>query len=299
LLLTGIIFVVDETQQVIITQFGRPIGEPIKQAGLNFKIPFVQKVNYFDKRILEWDGKPNQIPTKDKRYIWVDTTARWKIDEPLKFMESVTNEIAAQARLDDIISSVTRDVITGRNLLQAVRATDRLEQVLDKKEQTILDVKETPYAKKNIEGENLTRIILERARKDISKYGIKLIDVRIKRINYAKEVRRRVYDRMISERKRVAEKYRSEGEGKRSEIEGRMKKELKRIQSEAYKTAEGIRGEADGKTINIYAETYSKNPEFYSFLKTLQTYQDTIDEKTTIILTTDSEYYKLLKKYQK
>jgi len=278
----GAVFVVNEFEQVVITQFGKPIGDPIISAGLHFKVPFIQKTNYFDKRTLEWDGKPNQIPTKDKRYIWVDVTARWKITEPLKFLESVTSEIGAQARLDDIISSVTRDVVTSRNLLEVVRTTDRLGDVTKKEE---------PF----FSGERLTKIILQRSSKDISKYGIELIDVRIKRINYAKQVRERVYDRMISERKRQAEKYRSEGEGKKAEVEGEMEKELKRIESEAYKKSQKIVGEADAKAINVYAESYNKNPEFYSFLKTLETYKNTIDSSTTILLTTDSEYYKYLK----
>jgi len=298
LVISGAIFIVNETEQVIVTQFGKPIGDPIKEAGLNFKVPFIQKVNYFDKRVLEWDGKPNQIPTKDKRYIWVDVTARWKIIKPLKFLESVTHEVGAQARLDDIISSVVRDVITSTNLLEVVRTTDRLESILEE-EGTMLDVKETPEGRAPVKGKELSKMILNRASGDISQYGIELIDVRIKRINYAKEVRERVYDRMISERQRVAEKYRSEGEGEKAEIEGKMGKELKRIASTAYKEAQEKRGKADAEAISIYAKAYNENPEFYSFLKTLETYKDTIDSDTTILLTTDSEYYRYLKSLER
>ncbi len=293
LVASGAIFTVNEYEQVVITQFGKPIGSPIKDAGLHFKVPFIQTANYFDKRILQWDGKRNQIPTNDKRYIWIDTTARWKIVQPLKFLESVTNEIGAQARLDDVISSATRDVITSRDLLEVVRSTDRLENIL-KEEQLILEVK-SPAKDKTLD-KSLTEMILERATKDISAYGIELIDVRIKGINYAREVQERVYDRMISERQRAAEKYRSEGQGEKAKIEGKMEKELKRINSEAYKKAQEIKGQADAEAIEIYAKSYSQSPEFYSFLKTLETYKNTVDSATTILLTTDSEYYKYLKK---
>lgn len=290
-------FVVKETEQVVVTQFGDPIRKPIQEAGLYFKIPFIQKANYFDKRILEWDGKRNQIPTEDKRYIWIDTTARWKIVEPLTFLQSVTNEAGAQARLDDIISSVTRDVITSRKLLEVVRTSDRLKKKL-KKEKAIIERKEIPEGKAPIKGKRLTKSILEKSKGNIREFGIELVDVRIKRLNYAKQVRKRVYDRMISERERVAEKYRSEGEGRKAEIEGRMQRDLKEIQSKAYQKAQNIKGKADAKAINIYAQAYRKDPSFYSFLKTLDTYKNTIDSKTTIFLTTDSEYYNYLKRIE-
>ena len=248
---------------------------------------------YFEKRLLEWDGSPNQIPTKDKRYIWVDTTARWRIADPLKFLQSVGSETGAHARLDDIIDSATRDYVTGHKLIEVVRNSNRLLSKLEESEVAIES--EDVVEKIKVGRDDLTRGILKQAKELIPQYGIELMDVRIKRINYVKEVRRKVYDRMISERKRAAEQYRSEGQGKKAEVEGEMKKELKRITSEAYRKAQEIKGKADAEAIKIYAEAYNKDPDFYSFLKTLETYKETIDGKSTIILTTDSDYYEYLK----
>ncbi|MFH1645942.1 MAG: protease modulator HflC [Candidatus Omnitrophota bacterium] len=291
---SGALYVINEGQQVVITQFGEPIGEPIVQAGLHFKFPFIQQANYFEKRILQWDGYPNQIPTKDKKYIWVDTTARWRIIDSLKFLQSVGSESAAHARLDDIIDSATRDFITSHNLVELARNTNRLL------EEEILADDDTGVTVENMEKilvgrEGLTRKILVEASKLMPQYGIELIDVRIKRINYVKEVQRRVFERMISERKRAAEKYRSEGRGKRAEIEGQTDKELHLIRSEAYRKAKALEGEADAEAVKIYADAYNNDPEFYSFLMTLETYQNTIDSNTTVILTTDGEYLKYLK----
>lgn len=290
------VYVVDETQQVVITQFGEPIGEPIRDAGLHFKLPFVQRANYFEKRMLEWDGSPNQIPTKDKKYIWVDTTARWRIADPLRFLQSVGNETGAHARLDDIIDSATRDAITGLLLVEAVRNTNQLLQRAAEAPAAEEELG-TAEALEQIEvgRENLTRSILAQAQELVPQYGIELVDVRIKRIDYVKEVREKVYERMISERKRAAEQYRSEGQGKKAEIDGEMAKELKRITSEAYRTAQEIEGKADAEAIKIYAEAYSRDPEFYSFLKTLETYKETIDEGSTVILSTDTTYFEYLK----
>ncbi len=291
---SGAIYIIDETQQVVITQFGDPVGDPITNAGLHFKIPFIQQAHYFEKRILEWDGDPNQIPTRDKKYIWIDTTARWKIVDALKFLQSVSNEIGAQARLDDIVNSATRDVITKHLLVETVRNTNR---ILESEEEMGEDLIVTDEALERIEvgREILAGMILERARKLAPQYGIELVDVRIKRINYVESVRRKVYERMIAERKRAAERYRSEGQGKKAEIDGQRAKELQLITSEAYRQAQILKGKADAQAIKIYAEAYNKDPDFYSFLKTLETYGKTIDEKSTIILTTDSEYYKYLK----
>ena len=293
--LVSSLYVVDETQQVVITQFGEPIGEPISDAGLHFKVPFIQKANYFEKRLLEWDGSPNQIPTKDKKYIWVDTTARWRIADPLKFLQSVGNETGAHARLDDIIDSATRDAVTGLLLVEAVRNTNQLlERAVEAPEEEGLSTEEA-LERIEVGRENLTRDILTQAQELVPQYGIELIDVRIKRIDYVKEVREKVYERMISERKRAAEQYRSEGQGKKAEIDGQMAKELKSITSEAYRKAQEIEGEADAEAIKIYAEAYSRDPEFYSFLKTLETYKETIDKGSTIILSTDSAYFEYLK----
>ncbi|MDD5567979.1 MAG: protease modulator HflC [Candidatus Omnitrophica bacterium] len=294
---SGALFLVDETKQVVITQFGKPVGNPIVSSGLHFKTPFIQQAHYFEKRLLEWDGDPNQIPTKDKKYIWVDTTARWKIVDPLKFLQSVGNEISASSRLNDIINSATRDAVTGNLLVEAVRDSNRILESKDLGEDAI--VSEEALERIYLGRQQLTRSILEKAKVLAPQYGIEIMDVRIKRINYVEEVRNKVYDRMIAERKRAAEKYRSEGFGKSAEIEGQIGKELKLITSEAYKQAQAIIGKADAESINIYASSYEQNPEFYSFLKTLETYRDTIDANSTLILTTDSEYYKYLKALDK
>jgi len=291
--LSGIVFIVDETKQVVITQFGKPVGRPITSAGLHFKKPLIQQAHYFEKRLLDWDGDPNQIPTKDKKYIWVDTTARWKISDALKFLQSVGNEIGAHARLDDIVNSATRDVITGHLLVETVRNSNRTLE--SEEEEEIVVLSEEAVERITVGRQMLEGAILERARILAPQYGLELVDVRIKRINYVEAVRRKVYERMIAERKRAAEKYRSEGQGKQAEIEGQKEKELKQITSEAYKQAQVLRGKADAEAIKIYAEAYRKDPDFYSFLKTLETYQNTIDENSTIILTTDSDYYQYLK----
>lgn len=290
---SGAIFVLDESKQAVITQFGNPIGDPITAAGLHFKTPFIQRAHYFDKRLLDWDGDPNQIPTRDKKYIWIDTTARWKISDALKFLQSVGSEIGAQARLDDIVNAATRDVITSHLLVETVRNTNRILESKEAGEDFV--VAEEALERIEVGRQILSGEILKKARVLAPQYGIELVDVRIKRINYVEAVRRKVYERMIAERKRAAEKYRSEGRGKSAEIEGQVGKELKLITSEAYRTSEEIRGKADAQTTKIYADAYNKDPNFYSFIKTLETYRETIDEDTTLILTTDSDYYKYLK----
>jgi len=294
LIITGALYTINETQQVVVTQFGEPIGDPITKPGLHFKIPFIQQANYFEKRILEWDGNPNQIPTKDKKYIWVDTIACWKIVDALKFLQSVSNENGAHARLDDIIDSATRDFITSHYLVEVVRNTNRIlnesRENEDSSDQISAEIEEI-----NLGRDALTRGILHEAAKIVPQYGIELIDVRVKRINYVSDVQKKVFERMISERKRAAEQYRSEGQGKKAEIEGQMGKELKEIRSDAYRVAEELKGKADATAIDIYADAYNRDPEFYAFLKTLETYKDTIDKDTTVILTTDSEYLDYLK----
>jgi membrane protease subunit HflC len=289
----GVIYIINEGQQVVITQFGKPVGKPVTSAGLHFKQPLIQEVHYFEKRLLDWDGDPNQIPTKDKKYIWVDTTARWKIVDALKFLQSVGNEMNAQGRIDDIINSATRDIVTSHLLVEAVRDSNRiLESRVEGEDMIVTDeaLERIEVGRKMLEG-----AILEKAKVLAPQYGIDIVDVRIKRVNYVEDVRNKVYDRMIAERKRAAEKYRSEGQGKSAEIEGQVAKELKAITSEAYRQAQIITGKADAEAISIYAGAYSQNPDFYSFMKTLETYKDTIDDKSTVILTTDSEYYKYLK----
>lgn len=289
IVLTNTLYVIDMTQQVVITQFGKPIGSPVTEPGLRAKVPFIQKANVFDKRILEWDGSPRQIPTKDKRYIWIDTFARWRIEDPLKFMQSVTDEIGAQARLDDVIDAIGRDLITGHNLIEIVRNTNR--------EMTVSEVDTQNVAQETIEvGRSaITEQIFELAAEQMPRYGIELVDVRLKRVNYVEEVREKVYERMISERQRIAERYRSEGQGQSAAIRGEKEKELQRITSEAYRTAEEIKGDADAEAARIYADAFGRDPEFYSFLRSLESYKVTIDEESSLILTTDSEYFKFLK----
>ena len=255
LVITGAVYIVAETNQVVITQFGRPIGNPVTTAGLHFKLPFIQQAHYFEKRLLQWDGDPNQIPTRDKKYIWVDTTARWRVDDALKFLQSVGNEMGGQARLDDIINSATRDVITGHVLVDTIRDSNR---ILDEQEEAARStLAEEALERITVGRHDLEKEILDRAGVLAPQYGIDLVDVRIKRVNYVEAVRVKVYERMIAERKRAAERYRSEGKGKSAEIEGQKDKELKQITSEAYKQAQGIRGSADAEAIAIYAEAYN------------------------------------------
>lgn len=293
---TGLLYTVDETQQVVITQFGELVGQPKIKAGLYFKLPW-QQVNYFERRILQWDGDANQIPTRDKRFIWVNTFARWRISDPLKFMQSVRTEESAQSRLDDIIDASTRDVVSRHKLIEAIRSTNRIIEERNAAEDLETSSGVLSYTELEtieIGREELARQILTRAAETTPQYGIELIDVRIKRINYVAEVRDKVYDRMISERKRAAEQFRSEGQGKKAEIEGQIAKELQEITSEAYKKALVIKGKADAEAIKIYADAFNKDPEFYSFIKTLETYKKTMNEGTTLILSTENDFFEQL-----
>ena len=296
-LASSMFYVVREDEQVVITQFGAPIGQPITSAGLKIKTPFVQKIHRFDKRILRWDGSPDQITTKDKRYIWLDTTARWRITDALKFYQALGKEDSAQSRLDDIIDSAARDLVTSQRLNEAVRKSNRLLDLdLGQLEEEETQSRAEPLERIEIGREELTQRILQKAQELMPEYGIELVEVRIKRINYVDEVRAKVFARMISERERIAAKYRSEGEGEAADIKGQKQKELERIQSEAYKEAEQIKGDADAKAIRIYAEAHGKDPEFFAFTQTLETYRKTGNENTRLILTTDSDLYKYLKK---
>ena len=296
IVLSGAFYVVGEGEQVVITQFGRPVGDPKRDAGLGLKLPFVQRVNRFEKRILKWDGSPNQIPTKDKKLIWVDTTARWRISDPLLFLTRVTTKTTALSRLDGIIDSVVRDAVSENNLVELVRS-EGWEQAQEQiKEigysQTAVPEIVTPLI---VGREKIMRGMLESASKLTPEFGIELVDVRIKRINYVDSVQEKVFERMISERKRIAAQYRSEGEGEAARINGEMQKELKRISSEAFRTAQEIRGRADAKATKIYGDAYNRDPEFYSFSRTLEIYREQDSQKTRMILTTDSDFYKYLK----
>ena len=288
-------YVLPEGKQVVVTLWGEP-KRTITEAGLKLKIPFVEKVNTFEKRILEWDGYPSQIPTKDKRYIWVDTTARWKIVDALKFFKSVSNERGAQSILDGIIDAAVRDAVTFQNLVEVVRSSNR---IMEQREaiKTGEGFADEGALEMIVTGrDNIRKEIVEKAKGDLGpRYGIELIDVQIKRINYVEEVRIKTYERMIAERRRAAEQYRSEGRGIMAEVEGHTEKEFKLIISEAYKKAQKIKGEADAKSTKIYAEAYDRDPKFFSFLKTLETYANTVDDDTVLILTTEGEYFKYLK----
>ena len=297
-------YTIPEGTQVVLLQFGKPVGKPIQEAGLKFKIPLIQKVRFFEKRILKWDGDPNQIPTKDKKYIWVDTTARWRIADPLKFLQTVATETGAASRLDDIIDAVVRNFISKNILVEVVRSADWVAPLRDEELEggratvtPLLDVE--MRAKIALGREKITQAILEEASKITPQYGIELVDVRIKRINYVESVRNKVYERMISERKRVAAEYRSEGEGLKAEVLGTMEKELKKIRSGAYRKAQEVRGEADAEATQIYGVAYNRDADFYTFYKTLETYKATSNNNAYIILSTDSEYYKYLKKIWK
>ena len=294
---SSVFYVVREDEQVVITQFGKPIGQTETTAGLKVKVPFIQKIDRFDKRILEWDGLANEVPTKDKRFIWLDTTARWRIVDALKFFQSLKTQQNAQSRLDDIINSAARDLVTGNKLVEVVRNSNRilnLDNLNVEEEQTTEQIERIEVGRGKI-----AQLILEKARTNLSEeFGIEIVDVQIKRINYVDEVRQKVFLRMISERQRIASKYKSEGEGEAANIEGQKQKELQRIQSDAYKTAEQIKGQADAEAIEIYAEAHSKDPEFFAFIESLETYRKTIGdtENTKLFLTTDSDLYKYFKK---
>jgi membrane protease subunit HflC len=288
-------FIVDEKQQVVITQFGKPVGEATTTSGLKFKTPFVQKANYFEKRYMEWDGDPNQIPTKDKKFIFVDSYARWQITDPLQFFKRLTNERGAQSRLDDILDGETRDYIANHNIEEAVRNSNRTPISSG----TISELIGDSLMTINVGREKIQSMILKTANEQASDLGIEILDFRFKRINYVEDVRAQVYERMKSERYRIADKFRSEGQGEASKINGEKERELKAIQSEAFRKAEEIKGKADAKAASIYASAYDRSAmsrDLYSFLKSMETFRNTFDTTTTVILSTDSELYKYLKK---
>jgi membrane protease subunit HflC len=293
ILLSSTLYVVNEPEQVIITQFGKPIGDPIDAPGLKIKTPFIQKVHRFDKRFLEWDGDANQLPTRDKRFIWVDTYARWRISDPLLYFQRLRDERGAQTRLDDILDGETRNAIANHDLVEVIRSTNRepLQGDLTPEEEVILEP--IQVGRDRIQAE-----VLANAQQRVTDLGIEILDVRFKRINYVEEVRQKVYERMIAERRRIADRFRSEGQGEASRILGEKERELKRIQSGAYREAQMIIGDADAEATRIYAEVYDRSPEtraFYEYLRTMETFQTTLDENTSIILSTDGEFTKFLK----
>ena len=288
-------YVVDETQQVVITQFNKVVGEPKTNPGLYFRVPFIQRANYFLKNIQEWDGEPGQIPTLDKTYIWLDTFARWQITDPVAYFETVTDRFSALSRLDDIINPAVRNAVTSHHLIETVKNSNRKMSALD--EGTINDDESLePYENEIKTGrEKLSREILKASQPKLKKFGIELIDVKIKRVNYVQKVRESVYGRMVAERNQMAEKIRSEGRGEAFNIEGDKEKDLRGIQSDAYKTAQEIKGKADAEATKVYADAYNVDPEYYSFTKALEVYRTSLDQKSKVVLSTDSEFLQYLK----
>lgn len=292
LLLSQLLYVIREDKQVIVTQFGRPVGDPVTTAGLHAKIPFIQKVNEFEKRWLAWDGDVNQMPTLDKRFIWVDTFARWRISDPLLFFQRVRDERGAQTRLDDILDGETRKAVANVKLIEVVRSTERKFAV----SADLIAGGEVQEQEAITKGrEAIVGEILKNASAKTSEFGIELVDVRFKRLNYVEEVQRSVYERMISERQKIRDRLRSEGHGRSAEIRGSKEKALKRITSEAYRTAQRINGAADSTAAKVYADAYGRDVEFYSFLKTLESYRQTTSGDETLVLSTDGEFYRYLK----
>ena len=288
-------FVVDETEQVVLTRFGRIVREPITNPGLNFRIPFIDTVNKYPKNLQQWDGDPGQIPTKDKTFIWVDSFARWKITDPVKFRETVGDVLGANSRLNDIIDPAVRNAVTSYRLIETVRSSNR---ELDTFEEGLDDAdgrQQRQSFRINTGREKITDSILTEAQPKLDKFGIEVVDVQIKRVNYVDQVRESVYNRMIAERKQIAEKFRSEGEGEARKIRGDKERDLKEINSEAYRQSQIIKGKADAEATRIYAEAFGVDPEFYSYLKTLEVYSESIGRDSALVLSTDSDLLKYLK----
>jgi membrane protease subunit HflC len=298
LVLSGAFYVVDQTEQAIITQFGQPVGNPVTEPGLHFKVPFTQSVNILDKRFLEWDGAPVAIPTRDKTYIRVDTFARWRIEDPKTYFVRLHDERSAQSRLEDILGSETRNSIAKHDLIEIVRSDKNRQPMRDETLKggptgTIGVLPPIQFGRQKIEEEIKTA-----AAQKLAEFGIIVLDFRIKRVNYNPDVLDRIYQRMISERLQIAQRFRSEGEGESARIAGQRERDINEIQSNAYRKVQQIRGEADAKASEIYARAYTQNPqaaEFYAFLKTLETYHTIFTKDSTLVLSTDSEIFALLK----
>ena len=291
LVLSNGLFVVDETQQVVVTRFGKPQGEAILVPGVHFKWPFVDRAHVYDKRFLEWDGASDQATTKDKRFIWVDTFARWRIADPQLFLERLSDERAAQTRLDDIIDGATKRSVAQHDLVELVRSSNREVQpdlTLPESER-LSELAQISRGRQEI----MQEILMDSACGAVD-LGIEVIDVRFKSIDYVDEVRQNVYSRMVAERQRIAQRFLSEGQGESARIIGEKERELKSIQSEAYRRSQELIGKADGEATAIYARAYNRDPEFYKFLKTMETYEQTMDEESTLILSTESDFFKFL-----
>lgn len=281
-------YILPEGRQAVITEFGKPVGEPEVEAGFKFKKPFFHKVTFFEKRIQIWDGDPNQIPTSDKTYIYLDVTARWRIKDPLTFLQAVNNVTRAQSILDDIIDGTVRDMVNKNNLVDIIRSSDWSPEGMGSGSSAV------GYEVSKFGRDMIAAMIHKEASKITPKYGIELVDVMFKRVNYIDTVRRKVYDRMVSERKRIAAEKRSFGEGQKAEIMGKVERELKEITSSANREALEIKGKADAEAARIYAEAYNKDPEFYSFTKTLETYKQAVGNNTRLFMPLDSQFYNYL-----
>lgn len=302
LVLNNSVYIIPEWEQAVVTQFGRPVGSPVVKAGMHVKIPLIQRVRRFEKRILNWDGYPNQIPTKDKKYIMVDTTARWRIVDPLLFLQTVQNEAGARMRLDGILDAATRDTISSHNLVEAVRNSNK---ILDDLKAAAKAGKDAAPGEEEVVGEieavsvgreSLSGMIIERGKAGLKEFGIELIDVQLRHISYESSVEAKVYERMISERQRIAQKIRSVGLGERSKIQGKISKDLQKIDSEAYRQAQEIQGQADAKAIHIYAQAMNSDPSFYEFVRTLEAYRKAISPGSRMILSTENRFLDLLRK---
>lgn len=285
-------YTVREGEQVIITQFGAPVGEPVMNAGLHFRIPYLHEVRRFEKRILNWDGEPKMITTKGNKYIVSDTTARWRIVDPLKFLQTLRNERTARTRLDDILDGATRKIISAHRLVEVVRNTNDIIKKRDEGSLAILsDLEEIDQGR-----EKLSQMILESAKPEVALLGIELIDIQLKRISYEKSVERKVYDRMISEQQRIAEEVRSIGRGEFAKIQGKISKDLQKIESEAYRESQNIRGRAEAEAIAIYADAFERDPGFYRFIRTIDAYKKGLKPDTQVLMSMDSDFFNFLRK---
>ena len=293
IVLYSMAFIVNETDQCFITQFGKPVGQPIAEPGIHFKIPFLQKAHFFSRQFLEWDGNPEEVTTKDKKFVAIDTYARWRIADPLLFYQQVTDELGAQTRLDDILDGATRRVVAAHDMVEIVRSEKRDKEGVSEEETTEIQTLEPFEVGRNLMGEE----IVEAAKPRLAEVGIELLDMRFKRIMYGPNVQQEIFKRMIAERQRIADKFRSEGQGEAQRIDGERERELKTIQSAGYRQAQEIEGAADAEAIAIYATAYNQSAEaqeFYRFLKTMETYETSFTDKDSLILSTDNELYEYL-----
>lgn len=291
LIFGGAFYIVNESEQVVITQFGKPVGDPITTPGLKIKTPFLETANYFDKRFLAWDGEPKQVSTRDKRFININTYARWRISDPLQYAKSLSDESRAKNRIGSVLEGATQNAIAKHDLIELVRTTNR-DYIVNNEDTNDQSSKEKTVIKSG--RDELTREILEIAKSSTSELGIEILDFQFKRINYVPEVRKKVYERMVSERKRIAEEFRSQGAGESARISGQKDRDLKEITSDAYRRSQEIKGKADAKAANIYAAAYNKDPAFYRFMRTMEIYGTTLDKETILVLSTEGDFLKYL-----